>query len=123
MQNILVSHLFSRQPEYVIARFFARGATSLLHLVKFTLSPARMRYDTLRAIGINEGRSYGALVCLRDRSSEGVQPPGSYITGRLRNDFWNRLSRQSEEKFGNFLGLICWSVSIEMLREIGRAHV
>lgn len=51
----------------------------------------------------------------RQKLSRGVQSPGSYITGRLRNDFWNRLSRQSEEKFGNFLGLICWSVSIEML--------
>lgn len=62
-------------------------------------------------------RSYSALVCLRDRRwREGAVARQTDVTGRLRNDFRNRLSCRSEEKFGNFLGLICWSVSIEMLR-------
>lgn len=63
------------------------------------------------------GRSYSALVCLKDRCRrEGAVARQTDVTSRLRNDFRNRLSCRSEEKFGNFLGLICWSVSIEMLR-------
>lgn len=48
---------------------------------------------------------YSASVGLRDRGwREDPQSPGNDVTGRLRDDFWNRLSRRSEEKFGNFLG-------------------
>lgn len=93
---------------------FLRSLAPKVFLAELAL--ARTQKETRKSPSAPSETKLQRISLFKRQTPEGERSRPADVTGRLRNDFRNRLSCRSEEKFGNFLGLICWSVSIEMLR-------